>query len=310
MLELYNDREHTFTCDVKIEGSTFSKATPRLVLVSGNKNLFFEGKINAGKCEIVVPPVSDINSEGKVSLELVVDSALLKPWESKYKIVSSIKTEAVDPKLYTKQLVESKTNKLKKRKSDIPKVLFETPKKASTLFKENVSKSNRTIVGDLLTIFRTLEKEDRELVKEIAREYNPSKKTLRWAKSTFKDVNRIEAKICMYEIEQYLQEPEKPKKSVQARDEAIPPKKSEKPKEYKKEDPKNKDVSKPDRRVMSQRIQSKQAKTEEKSKYRRLVESNKPAVDIESEIHLVLRRKKKPVQKKKKSDLYRRMLMV
>jgi len=287
VLELYSDREHTFTCDVKIEGSKYSKVTPRLVLATTKKNLFFEGKIQAGKCEIVVPPVSDIDIEGKVSLELIVDNALLKPWNSKYKIVSSIKSEAVDPKFYTKQLVESvSSNKMKSR---VPKVVFEAPiqKKKSSMFNEVTTKNNRTLVSDLLTLFRTLNNGDRALVKEIARKFNPSKKTLHWANATFKDINRIEAKICMYEIEQYLQEPTDTKKDIPARDKAIPVKQAEKSKQYKKSAKKNTDISKLDRRVISQRIQS----------------ENK-------EISRILRKKKILEQKKKRSDLYRRMLML
>lgn len=121
--------------------------------------------------------------------------------------------------------------------------------------KENVSKKAKFLVNDLLTIYNTLSKEEKKLVSEIALKYRPKQKTFKWANRIFKKPTSLPAKICMYEVDQYLQKQEKPKKDNPQRDQAIPDKVSKDLKKYKEKKKKTVDVSKPDTRVISQRIQ-------------------------------------------------------
>jgi len=188
VLELYNDREQTFTCGVKIEGSQYTKAIPRLIVTSNGRNIFFEGVLKGGECHITIPPMSDIDDEGKVALELVIDNALMTPWNSTYKVVSSFQTAAIDPKIYGKELVESKRKQAENREFKITdKLIVESKKlKSAHLIKENTSKRAKFLVNDLLTIYNTLPEEEKKLVSEEALKYRPTKKTFAWAKRIFK----------------------------------------------------------------------------------------------------------------------------
>lgn len=134
-LELYNDREQTFKCKVKIEGSQYSKVTPRLVVSSEGKNIFFEGKIIDEKCYITIPPMSNISKNGNVSLELIIDNAIMIPWNSTYKLISAFQIDAVDPKIEVNQneLVEEKDKHLYK---NIKKLLKKNDIKKSDIKKE------------------------------------------------------------------------------------------------------------------------------------------------------------------------------
>lgn len=91
MIKFYDDKEQIFECKINIQGDSYKKITPRLVLTDSNsKNIFFEGKVEAGKCIIKVPAISEMSGKGKAQLELVIDSGLFTPWKSEFEIKSSM----------------------------------------------------------------------------------------------------------------------------------------------------------------------------------------------------------------------------
>ena len=55
MYKLFTDKSELFECDIKIEGSSFSKSKARLVVETNEYSLMFNGKISSeGKCEIPI----------------------------------------------------------------------------------------------------------------------------------------------------------------------------------------------------------------------------------------------------------------
>ena len=111
MYKLFTDKTELFECDIKIEGSSYSKSTARLVVETSDYSLMFNGKISTnGKCEIPIRKLKgliDENSKGNIRLEVIAEDTYFIPWKSEFEIEASKKV-TVEIRSQQKPLVESK----------------------------------------------------------------------------------------------------------------------------------------------------------------------------------------------------------
>lgn len=202
MLKFFTDKEQIFNCEINIYGDSYKNATPRLVLTdSNNKNVFFEGKIEAGKCIIKVPALAEMSGKGKVQLELVIDTGLFIPWKSEFEINSSI-TKIEVKNVEIKEVIQP----VKKKVKEIKKIREQIVKKSSKLFRENIIKDNKILIVELLNVFRKLDKVSKVDLIRKSNSYKPSKKVVNWINQIFCNPNSQYAKICIFEIDKFLKE--------------------------------------------------------------------------------------------------------
>ena len=95
MYKLFTDKAELFECDIKIEGTSLSKSTARLVVETSDYSLMFNGKISSnGKCEIPVKKLRgliDENSKGNIRLEVIAEDTYFIPWKSEFEVDASKK---------------------------------------------------------------------------------------------------------------------------------------------------------------------------------------------------------------------------
>lgn len=225
MLKLFTDKKQKFICEINIQGDPYKNVTPRLVLTdSNNKNVFFEGKLEAGKCIIKVPALPEMSGKGKVQLELVVDTGLFIPWKSEFEINPSItKIEVKNIQIKTEDIKIEVTEEIQPEVKEVqPKVVKEVVKKTikkqvkkskkireqivkkSKLFKENIIKDNKVLIIEILNVFQKLDEVSKVALIRQANSYNPSKKVVNWTNQIFCNPKSQYAKICIFEIDKFL----------------------------------------------------------------------------------------------------------
>ena len=115
MYKLFTDKAELFECDIKIEGSSLSKSTARLVVETSDYSLMFNGKIDtSGKCTIPIKKLKgliDESSKGNIRLEVIAEDTYFVPWKSEFEIEASKKV-TVEIRSQQKPLVESKGPKV------------------------------------------------------------------------------------------------------------------------------------------------------------------------------------------------------
>lgn len=181
MLRFHSDRKQVFECKIKLEGANLKEASARLVLQDGNVNHIYEGKIDVlGKCQVQMPALYDFKkSKGKATVEIRVNDVVLEPYRDEYLIEQH-------------QAVVSEAK------------VFEESKQQ--LFTKNISIPDKKLVGELIGKFNKLPKKHKKTLKEyVESEYKPSVKVRIWAKRRFNDINTIQAKMVMYQVENILQ---------------------------------------------------------------------------------------------------------
>jgi len=93
MVVFHKDKVDTFTCKVNVQGSTIDKCVPRIVLSFNNGiTMMFEGIINNFSiAEIKIPeiPAPDL-MRGCVRLEIIVEKALLTPWQDEFVLKNAL----------------------------------------------------------------------------------------------------------------------------------------------------------------------------------------------------------------------------
>ena len=113
MYKLFTDKAELFECDIKIEGSSFSKSTARLVVETNDYSLMFNGKISTdGKCTIPIKKLKgliDESSKGNIRLEVIAEDTYFIPWKSEFEIEASKKvTVEVKSQTAKKPIVEKR----------------------------------------------------------------------------------------------------------------------------------------------------------------------------------------------------------
>lgn len=82
MYNVFTDKPTLFEC-VEVKNATLKNSVARLILESNDINLIFNGKIENDKCIIPIKRLKGFlseNSVGRISLELIVEDTLFKPW--------------------------------------------------------------------------------------------------------------------------------------------------------------------------------------------------------------------------------------
>jgi hypothetical protein len=113
MYKIFLDKNKTFECNVKIEGASLDQSEARLFLESENFTLTFKGKINSdGTVKIPINKLKGILKEdftGKISLEVIAEDTVFKPWESEYHTDLSKKVQVnIDESLFETEEVVAK----------------------------------------------------------------------------------------------------------------------------------------------------------------------------------------------------------
>lgn len=97
MYKIFLDKNKVFECNVKIEGASLDQSEARLLLESDNFTLSFKGEIKSdGTVKIPINKLKGIlkeNFTGKISLEIIAEDTVFKPWESEYQTDISKKVE-------------------------------------------------------------------------------------------------------------------------------------------------------------------------------------------------------------------------
>jgi hypothetical protein len=95
MYKLFTDKSEVFECDIKIEGTSLSKSSARLVVETGDYSLMFNGKITSdGKCQVPIRKLKgliDENTKGNIRLEVIAEDTFFTPWKSEFEINASKK---------------------------------------------------------------------------------------------------------------------------------------------------------------------------------------------------------------------------
>jgi hypothetical protein len=150
MYKIFLDKTKVFECNIKIEGASLDKSEARLLLESENFTLSFKGEINPdGTVKIPMSKLKGIlkeNYKGKISLEVIAEDTVFKPWESDYETDISKKVEVkFDNNLTETKKEEPIVAKSKMTFSIIPDE-FDTKRHLDEIFKilqkNNVSRKN------------------------------------------------------------------------------------------------------------------------------------------------------------------------
>ena len=138
MYKLFLDKNKVFECNVKIEGAALDQSEARLLLETENFTLSFKGKIRSdGSVKIPINKLKGVlkeNCTGKISLEVIAEDTVFKPWESEYQTDVSKKVEVNFDNKLTESFEEPVVTKPKMTFSIIPDE-FDTQRHLDEIFK-------------------------------------------------------------------------------------------------------------------------------------------------------------------------------
>ena len=125
MYKLFTDKTELFECDIKIEGTSLSKSTARLVVETGDYSLMFNGKISSdGKCQVPIRKLKgliDESTSGNIRLEVIAEDTYFTPWKSNFQIEAS-KSVTVEVKSQSnKKIIKENTVQVSNVKQQITK---------------------------------------------------------------------------------------------------------------------------------------------------------------------------------------------
>lgn len=138
MYKIFLDKNKVFECNVTIEGASLDQSEARLLLESEDFTLTFKGKINSdGTVKIPINKLKGIlkeNYKGKISLEVIAEDTVFKPWESDYQTDVSKKVEVKFENKINESFEEPVISKPKMTFSIVPDE-FDTQKHLQEIFK-------------------------------------------------------------------------------------------------------------------------------------------------------------------------------
>jgi hypothetical protein len=138
MYKLFLDKSKVFECNVKIEGASLNQSEVRLLLESDDFTLTFKGDIKSdGTVKIPINKLKGIlkeNYRGKISLEVIAEDTVFKPWESEYQTDVSKKVEVKFDSKVNESFEEPVAQKPKMTFSIIPDE-FDTKRHINEIFK-------------------------------------------------------------------------------------------------------------------------------------------------------------------------------
>ena len=125
MYKLFTDKAELFECDIKIEGTSLSKSTARLVVETSDYSLMFNGKISSnGKCEIPIKKLKgliDESSKGNMRLEVIAEDTYFVPWKSDFEIEASKSVTVEVRSQSNKKVIKENTVQVSNVKQEITK---------------------------------------------------------------------------------------------------------------------------------------------------------------------------------------------
>ena len=147
MYKLFTDKTELFECDIKIEGSSLSKSTARLVVETNDYSLMFNGQIDSnGKCQIPIRKLKgliDESSSGNIRLEVIAEDTFFTPWQSDFEVQASKKvTVEIKSQTTSKPLVETRG----------PKVKVANIKETKKVKKQGISESEKRHILNIMKL--------------------------------------------------------------------------------------------------------------------------------------------------------------
>jgi hypothetical protein len=155
MYKLFTDKTELFECDIKIEGTSLSKSTARLVVETGDYSLMFNGKISSdGKCQVPIRKLKgliDESTSGNIRLEVIAEDTYFTPWKSNFQIEAS-KSVTVEVKSQSnKKIIKENTVQVSNVKQQITKKeVNHVANILKLLVRENINMKNLHLKKDRL----------------------------------------------------------------------------------------------------------------------------------------------------------------
>lgn len=174
--KIYTDKSELFEAKVSVDGASSVKC--RLILESGNTNLFFNGSVVNGKCNINIPKMKKFFEDGingNIRLEVIADDTYFEPWSDKFSVTQKTKvkvsnqgiTEDETPSSEKKAIVED----VKVGNQD-EKVILTNKEIVKILKEENVNK----LTSEMVSVFEDqgakISKKDRLLINKALERLN------------------------------------------------------------------------------------------------------------------------------------------
>ena len=155
MYKLFTDKSELFECDIKIEGTSLSKSTARIIVETSDYSLMFNGKISSdGKCTIPIRKLKgliDESSKGNMRLEVIAEDTYFVPWKSEFEIQAS-KSVTVEVKSQSnKKIIKENTIQVSNIKQQITKKdIDHVANIMKLLVRENINMKNLHLKKDRL----------------------------------------------------------------------------------------------------------------------------------------------------------------
>ena len=125
MYKLFTDKAELFECDIKLEGTSLSKSTARIVVETADYSLMFNGKLTTdGKCTIPIKKLKgliDENTKGNMRLEVIAEDTYFIPWKSEFEIDASKKVTVEVRSQSNKKVIKENTVQVSNIKQQITK---------------------------------------------------------------------------------------------------------------------------------------------------------------------------------------------
>lgn len=200
----YRDSNKNFRCKVKIEGTSYSKSKPRLVLEFADRTLMFNGNIKDGMVDILVPKLDEIDdSSGVATLEVIADSMFFEAWSGTFELknkktiqVTEVHVDDVGPPIIVEAnlIEEEQTVKLPDQEPTQKK------KPLKSIFTDACTDKNKSLAKRLCRGLKSLNESDTSNLKREISEFKPSNIVEKWASAVFVDIDTVYAKYCMMRI--------------------------------------------------------------------------------------------------------------
>ncbi len=155
MYKLFTDKAELFECDIKIEGTSLSKSTARIVVETADYSLMFNGKLTTdGKCTIPIKKLKgliDENTKGNMRLEVIAEDTYFIPWKSEFEIDASKKvTVEVRSQSNKKVIKENKVQISNVKQQITQKEVNHVANIMKLLVRENINMKNLHLKKDRL----------------------------------------------------------------------------------------------------------------------------------------------------------------
>jgi hypothetical protein len=155
MYKLFTDKAELFECDIKIEGTSLSKSTARIVVETADYSLMFNGKLTTdGKCTIPIKKLKgliDENTKGNMRLEVIAEDTYFIPWKSEFEIDASKKVTVEVRSQSNKKVIKENTVQVSNIKQQITKKeINHVANIMKLLVRENINMKNLHLKKDRL----------------------------------------------------------------------------------------------------------------------------------------------------------------